>query len=334
MGGRTYALAMSFMFRMGFRIPPISRIDHDGPELILRDESSGRVAIKPGPDAVVRDSVRFSIRGEGYSTEKDARQDGERWAAAVALGFVSEFVPPDFEWRRPSSNLSPAMLDQQSASANGDVRVYNDESGLQVKPEYPRPMWGRLDVKGQAYRNASATIAVIQEIYKEGLHVDDRTRLAIDLFSAAEHVAEDPYARFLMLMCAVEALITAGPRPAAQVAVIDALQETLTALPNLDADDHQQLANALNSLRRESIRTAGRRLASTLDPTRYDDQDASKFFDRAYTIRSKLVHGTTGEARRHADDVRAVIGPMLWFVRDAILTRAGLRPPYPSGPTT
>lgn len=321
---------MTYTFRLTFRIAEGNRLGHDGPELVLQDALPGRVAIKPQTaDRTIREENRFTLRGEGYSTEDEAREDGERWMSALAMGFVAELVPPDFESRRPRGGFAQPLLDQFNTEAAGVARVYGDQTGLLVVPEDPPPMWGRLEANAEAIRNASATAAAIRRAYDEGLRPDERTMLAIDLYSAAETVAEDADARFVMLMFAVEAMIEVGQRSETQVAVLDALREDLSKAADIDPVDRREMREALAGLRRESISAAGRRLAATLAPRVYDNRSAVNFFRYAYTIRSKLVHGNFGERRPAVEQVRALHGPMLWFVRDLILARGGADWPHP-----
>ena len=322
------------MFRMTFRIPPQNRIDHGEPELVLREGPAERVVIKPLTlDATVREADSFALCGGGYRSEGEAQADGERWASALALGLVAQLVPPDFERRKPRGQFAQSVLDRVNATMSESGRLYSDRPGLVVVPEDPPPAWSRFNASGVGLHNAPAAVAATRRAYDDDLRLDDLTSLAIDLHSAAASVG-DTDAQFLMLMFAVEAMIERHPREAPQLAVVNRLLEILAELPDLKDDDRSKLSSALGELRTESISAAGRRLAAGLDPRRYDGRTAVQFFTHAYGIRSKLVHGSTGEARPDVELVHALQGPLNWFVRDLILTRAGLNLPHPLDPVS
>ncbi|WP_394770808.1 hypothetical protein [Lacisediminihabitans sp.] len=321
---------MTYTFRQAFRIAEGNRIGHEGPELVLREGPAGRVAIKPQTaDRAVQQEDRFALRGEGYKTEDEAREDGERWISALALGFVAQLVPADFETRRPQGHFAHSLLNQLNTEATGTAKLYHDQTGLLVVPEDPTPMWGRLEAQSEAIRNAAAMADAVRRAYDEGLRPDERTMLAIDLNSAAENVAGDADARFLMLMFAVEAMIEVKQRSNAQIAVLDELSKHLIGLTDVDPSDRSEVVGALARLRNESIGAAGRRLAASLAPRLYGGRSAVDFFRYAYGIRSKLVHGNVGERRPAVEVVRELHGPMLWFVRDLILARGGANWPHP-----
>ena len=207
--------------------------------------------------------------------------------------------------------------------------MYDDQNGLVVVSEDPTPMWGRIEGKAEAIRNAAATADAVRRAYDERLCPDERTMLAIDLNSDAENVAGDADARFLMLMFAVEAMIEVGQRSDTQIAVLDELRKHLVGMTDVDPGDQREVVDALARLRDESIGAAGRRLAASLAPRLYGDRPAVDFFRYTYGIRSKLVHGNVGERRPAVEVVRELHGPMVWFVRDLILARGGANWPHP-----
>jgi hypothetical protein len=88
-------------------------------------------------------------------------------------------------------------------------------------------------------------------------------------------------------------------------------------LPN---SEQASLEGALRWLRQESIRSAGRRLATEyLGDRTYDGRAAAKFFADCYDLRSELVHG--GDIRKGRERAGARAGQLEVFVSDLIFAR-------------
>ena len=318
---------MTFAFRIRFRIPVGQRIEHDEPELVLREGPDRRVIIRPlAAELTVKDGHEFALRGTGYLSAEEAAEDGDRWIGAMILGFVAEFLPADFEMRAPRSGSFQGFLD--SISAAQGIAAYNDEPGLLVVPEDPPPRFGRIRTDVIAGRNASGTVAAIQNAYDAGLVPDSRTQLAFEMFSAAENMPSgDADSRFLMLMIAVEALTEPGDRPDPQLVVIDRLRIELDSMTGLEPSDLEAMRQALGQMKHESVGSAGRRLVAALADNRYFELAPGKFFSKCYSTRSNLVHGNLD--RPDSELIRSLIGPLLNFVRDLIRIRGGATWPHP-----
>ena len=146
--------------------------------------------------------------------------------------------------------------------------------------------------------------AGLHEIRKLNLRLDAQQQLAYDLYSASffESSAD---ARFVMLMMAVETLMTPQARPQPVLAhVEDLLARTDSA--DLDEQAKQSLLGSLRWLRLESLTAAGKRLVTTLlSNRRYANESADTFFKRSYELRHKLVHGSVPRPSRDEIDARA-----------------------------
>jgi hypothetical protein len=91
-------------------------------------------------------------------------------------------------------------------------------------------------------------------------------------------------------MMAFEALAETQSRDEATIGHIDMLVELTTSAAKLDADERTNLANALRSLKRESGRRAGQRLASEMNGRLYDGMGPSDFYKACYAMRNAVVH--------------------------------------------
>lgn len=318
MGG--YVLRMAYMFRVRFKVGPTMRIDAKVDELVLDETGGVRVFLRSlTARQLVSEAVELAMRGEGYATEAQAAAEGKRWVGALVLGMISEFMGTEFGERGPTGWISPAGLELVSAATPG-VRAYNDIAGLHVFSESPQPVFARFQANAVAGKNGDGIAAHVREAFSQRAEPDERSLLACEMY-AASHFMPSEDSRFLMLMIAVEALIEAGTRSAAQVEAIDGLVEHLASL-SLSEEDRRSLTQTIAGLKTESINSAGKRLAATLGDRTYASKSPKRFFRDCYDARSDLVHGNLG--RPGAEKIRGLVGPLEHFVRDLVLERNGL----------
>ncbi|MGO4591037.1 hypothetical protein [Paenarthrobacter sp. 2TAF44] len=313
---------MTYMFRVRFKVGPTTRIDAKVDELVLDKTGGVQVFLRSvTAGQLVSDADELAMRGEGYATEAQASAGGKRWVGALVLGMISEFVATEFGERGSTGGLSPAGLELLRA-ANPGVRAYNDIAGLQVVSETPQPVFIRTQATAIAGKSGDAIAAHVRDAFSQHAEPDERSLLASEMY-AASHFMPSEDSRFLMLMIAVEALIEAGTRQTAQVKAIDALVGRLACL-SLSDEERESLTQTVAGLKRESINSAGKRLAGTLGDRMYAGKSPKRFFRDCYDARSNLVHGNLG--RPTAETIRGLVGPLEHFVRDLVLERNGFHP--------
>jgi hypothetical protein len=312
---------MTYMFRVRFKIGPNTRIEAKVDELVLDETDGVRVFLRSlTPGQLVSDADEMAMRGEGYATEAQAAAEGKRWVDALVLGMISDLVGIEFGERSQTGGYSPAGLELISA-ANPGLRPYNDIAGLQVVSESPPPVFARVQATAIGAKNGDAIAAQVREAFSQHAEPDERSLLACEMY-AASHFMPSEDSRFLMLMIAVEALIEAGTRSAAQVEAIDGLVEHLASL-SLSEEERRSLTQTIAGLKTESINFAGKRLAATLGDRKYANKSPKRFFRDCYDARSDLVHGNLG--RPGTETIRGLVGPLAHFVRDLILERTGFQ---------
>lgn len=311
---------MTYMFRVRFKVGPTTRIDAKVDELMLDETGGTRVFLRSlTAGQLVNEADELAMRGEGYATEAQAADEGKRWIDALVLGLISEFMGTEFGERSPTGWLTRAGLELIGAADPG-VRPYNDIAGLQVLSESPTPAFHRIQATALAGKNGAAIAAHVREAFSKHAELDERSLLACGMY-AASHFMPSEDSRFLMLMIAVEALIEAGTRSTAQLQAIDGLVEQLASL-SLSREERLPLTQAIAGLKRESINSAGKRLAATLGDRKYAGKSPTRFFRDCYAARSNLVHGNQG--RPSVETILGLIGPLELFVRDLVLKRNGM----------
>jgi hypothetical protein len=174
------------------------------------------------------------------------------------------------------------------AVGNGNVQL-NDIHGLMTYPADIQPGFWRGEAKGVVRVNPETQVRALTSAQNLST-ISHRERLAYDLFSASQFVAELADARFIVLMMAFETLVEPQMRDSAFCDHIDSLV-ALTEDAEIEGEQKRNLQNALRSLERESARAAGRRLAARMAGRMYDNCDPETFFAQCYGLRSALVHG-------------------------------------------
>lgn len=311
---------MTFVFRIRFAVPEGHQIDTDQHELVLREEDSRRVSIRPlTPDTPISAARHFALTGAGYSTSDEAAVDAQKWIGALSLGFMSEFLPATFDRRSPRGGFAQGVLDAMNSGS--DIALYNDGPGLKIVPEHPTPAFIGVTGAATAVKNAKGAVDAIREMYAAGISLDEEASLAIEMFSASLTLG-DIDSRFLSLMIALEALIDQGKLPNSQLRTLKKLRTCLDDMGDLDGADAQQLRQALGTLKREPIGVAGRRLVSALGERSYGGWTPLELFRDCYDARSALVHGSVD--RPDIELIRSLSGPLQLLIGDLVRVRVGI----------
>lgn len=284
---------MSYDFRVRGTFGSSTRIEADAHELVLLDASPVRVTLRAsGTEVALKDSHVFSVRGTGFASRDEAREQGEAWQDYVMIGFASQSIGADFGVRVPIQGaLTEAAFDSMRAAAeagHGPVQLFNERSGVQIFATVPPAYFSHGSATGVAGRPSRSVVNAIRSAHAADVRLSDSYRLAYDLFSAS--YTETPAdVRFLVLAMALETMIVQHPRSAAAQT---ALGEIIGHVRLADEVESRSLIGALQGMKlRESVNQAGKRLARTLGDRTYGDRSPTRFFQEVYELRSQLVHG-------------------------------------------
>lgn len=295
----------TFGFRVRFKLPATSRfpVTMDFERLDLASAVAGSSvwlkSMKEGVPLKAADAI--ALRGDGYATEDEARRDGHRWRDALQVSFARTGIGADFGERAPSSFATNYFLAQMEAQTG--VRVLNDLSGVQVFPTDRDVRFISSSATGAKSPQAERLIAALELAARTGPHHSDTQTLAFDLYSGS-FFQPSPDARLLMLMMALETLLTLEPRPESSREHVSKLLRA-TEEAGLPESERASLVGSLKWLMDESIGQAGRRLASTLGDRSYMDMTPVKFFNHCYSLRSQLAHGVVPRPDRGQVNVAA-----------------------------
>jgi hypothetical protein len=164
--------------------------------------------------------------------------------------------------------------------------VLDDVHGLMAYPA------GGVDlVRGEARSYRTVHPDLLRNALQCGLaspgHPEQR--LAFDLYSAAK-AARSIDARFVLLMMAVESMMTPSRRPTKVCDLLAQAQDEVRE-SDLSIEQRNQLLSQLGQLKTSSLTEQGVALAQSLKGSRYSDKSPADFFRECYGVRSKLVHG-------------------------------------------
>jgi hypothetical protein len=296
---------MTYCFRIRFRLGEHVSITSDDAQWVLADPAVADevVVLRSTPDPAVSIGAarQLSLFGSGHSSESAAQAAAERWRDILHASFARFAIGADFGVRAPGSAFTEYGL--RMVEARLRQRALNDVHGIMTFECDPPPTFVSQDLQMTVGKNPASLRRAIDHAATIGLRLTPQQRAAFDLYSASFFLPVAD-ARFLMLMMAVETLITLEPRSDEARRHADNLV-TATRASGLEEAEIQSMIGALAWLKYESISHAGRRLAASLGARLYADERPVDFFTNCYTLRSRLVHGEHPRPSRDEVDVRA-----------------------------
>ncbi len=251
------------------------------------------------------------LDGTEYQSSDIAFQEGRRWRQYLAVSFARAGIAIDMDplplpQRRPS-------VDRPMDPEVPGLLVVPRPQGLSGRVEY----WTEITPPVQVDRLTARDLPAVQAEMPNWF--GRRLELAYSLFHLAVGQA-NPELKYILFVTAVEALIP-DERPlkdAGVVSLLDSLRESAMAAEAFNRRVRTRVASILNFERTETITEVGKDLAGKLDQS-YDGQSPRKFFDRCYSGRSALVHGSTDPSKRPSPvEVQRVNPHLQRFVLDLL----------------
>lgn len=308
-----------YCFRLPFTMPSTTRLGLAAAELLIHEEGEQRIWLKSSEKKgqPLRDAANFVVRGEGYATHDEAALGGERWRDVISRSFARMHLAADFGDQDPSSSSTTTAepvfseyFGRHVMEGVAGVTVFQDQPDLLLVTA--SDLFGCVRPSDEKFRSVFLHAAQLHEPLKEA------ERLAFDLYSSSFFQASAA-ARLLMLTMAVETLLNLQPRSTAAQAHVTAMIEATKDNADLTHAERNSLLGTLNWLHNESIGQAGRLLARTLEPRKYDGRKPADLFTRCYEVRSALTHGYVP----HPDprEVNSLGGSLESFVADLLAGR-------------
>ncbi len=309
---------MTFSFHVPFWLPPDQRLTWPEKVLVLESSAHGHGQVYVQADVVdeMTHADRLSLRGQGYASADDAEKAGRDWLGWLTLALADLMIGVDFRPAGPRSVMSDFSLDAMR-TADPTHQHFGEHSGVFAFESDPPPIFHGLDVAAVAGKRAEDLADRTLGARNRGAYLSSELKLAYDVYASAMFQTTDE-ARFMVLMTAVEVLIPSRRRPEHVLTLIDELLDHIKQGESLAASEAETLANGVRQLKNESIRSAGRHLASRLTTREYLGRSAPDFWAYAYALRSTASHG--GATPENVMKLREASPEVQWFLRDLILS--------------
>lgn len=305
-----------YSFRIRFVIAPGESIEIDKDDIDLSDFYPHPLRLLSGnPGKSVKEASDLVLRASGFSTEAEARDAGEQCRDFFTVVFAQLRIGVDFGDRAPRSGFfRPGLefLEKQIGE-----RVLNDQQGVMTFRSDPSPRFARLGspriIRG---RTEAKFFEVLSRAAQGRVHLTNRERLAYDLFSAS-YFQHSQDARLLLLVIALESLLSLQPRAGAALAHVEDLIELTRTSADLSQSERNSILGSLRWLKTESIGESARRLLTDrLSNHQYMGMSPGRFFKHCYELRSRLVHGSEPFPSR--DDVATASANLETMVGDVL----------------
>lgn len=230
--------------------------DLENVTLLIEDGTLAR--LEPARVLEWEGGKRYEIKVTGFPTASEAEEAGMKMAQALLLTAVSL----NFGLRLNYHSHEPPTIFDRTIST------------------------GML-VAGEGFGSWSQEV-VLDELTKalKAPLKDRRLVLSMELFVAAALESNDR-ARFVMAVSALEPLAAQADLGADVARLVEGFVQSLDATASIPGDLKQSLRGRLLQLKQESVRQALNRLCSEWMP---GDTAARKGLDRAYALRSELLH--------------------------------------------
>lgn len=302
-----------YCFRIKFRLQ--QKIKIDDRRIVLHDEPPIRVALVPAKqDVDLADEPVWTVIGEGFASFEDADAAAHRWDHAMRVGLIESRHPANFGDRDPLPATRTADAVKEHLRIEHGITLIDDEQFLVFPCTSPVQVTS-AEVSLDVLRQPGDLVARVRAAAERGGPLSEPRVIAFGLWSASWEMRNKD-ASFLLLMMAVETLISQGLRSRATTAYVEELIAMTRTREDLDRSDRDALVGGLVDQKRESVGQAGRRLARSLEPQEYMGMAPDGFFVHCYRVRSEMVHGAV--PRPPTSDVDPLLAPLREFVADLL----------------
>jgi hypothetical protein len=289
----------------------------DAKQQVLSDDGTIKVTLEVALGANFTESTALALRGVGYSSSDEAHRAGRIWRQHVAMAFAKGVLGAD---------LDPLPLPGPRPSTERPVDPA--APGLVV---YPSGIRFEGLAGGHAERPIDAFITDLADV-RESVPAAFPDRADLELAFRMFHLSlmvSNIDAQYILLVTAVEALIPDKRPKRDDKPLVEALDQ-LTAYakqPNqFTGPVREKLLSLLAEAKRQSISEIGMRIARRITDRTYNDLSPDAYFQRAYGIRSRLVHGgLDGQAPVDRQMVFEDTQVLRRFVADLLATETGHR---------
>jgi hypothetical protein len=217
------------------------------------------VTLAPASIAPWEGGRKYVLRLEGYPTAAAAESAARRLVQAVLWTAISSDAPLRLDYK----SYDPFSIFERNRSEGLNAQAY-----------------------GESYFQPEKVFDEIKHGFARFDEPDQRLVLSMEIFAGARLEASDR-ARFLTVVSALEPLADPKPLGEAAESFVSVCVAELKRVAGLPAEIRASLDGRVRQLRTESIRQSIQRAIAEMLP---DDPVARDTIDRAYAVRSQIVH--------------------------------------------
>lgn len=276
-----------------------NELNFDGETSFLLDNKSAIICLKPLKPKLKEIGQKIEVSVEGFATATEAEQQGLKLSLAVLWAAVSRRYSLKLDYDTPL----PCTVYNRIFPQSGGVSVSASPTVLM---------------------NGSDMVKRFDEVFSANSEVNEKLLVSMEIFTAARLEAT-LRSRFVSLVSALEPLAEAQVHGIKEIDdLIDNWQADLRSLTrnlvNNTRDDTDEsrafiskveiiknsLTGRLKQLKSESIRQAIKRFIKETFP---DEQDTFTIVDRAYNLRSQILHEGIYDAdiKQKSDEIEQII---------------------------
>jgi len=287
--------AGSYVFRNRFDLKSNGRFKIDASSYTLSAASDDHVVLTAlKPEQKIQDCDTLILWGGPYPDRTSATHAGRKWRQIAISVFPHFAIGCDFG-DDDAENLDPVdepLHIRGMFNLTESDHVFRDRIGLLVLPAKNLPaafVSLRMEAVGYSGLDDLPRLITAAEQRYTGVWADD-LRLAYNLVHAGLNATEDPEARYIFTVTAIEALIPHREKHPDLSKALDQLASKLDELQGFDADTIASVKQSLENNKRDSVNKFGRELAGRLSG-QYGGKDPNIFWRDSYKLRSGLAHG-------------------------------------------
>jgi hypothetical protein len=255
------------------------------------------VELEPETTETLEQADWFVCTSCGYTSEQEARENGERLRTAFVLAGARNRLGVDCGFDRYTFKFSEYITDLHRKSTGRELRGSTHGLDIFEKDKV------HVAVASKPTLKALASPATLQKDIQDAMNLcadlSERQQICASLINDSFFVTNRDV-RFVMLVSAVEALCDQHDVHDSYRSLIDHVLNYLSGLEGFEAGDKESLSSALSYQKSESIGHAYRsKITTLLGP------DKSKEFGKLYRLRSEYVHDgkRRGEVGKRSEEV-------------------------------
>lgn len=309
---------MPYAFRLRFHIAERSQLKIDADEWqIPLDGVDVRLCRGETNAPLIANSRKVVMIGRGYGSEVEASAAATEWRASLLIAMARARIGIDVGGRLPASHFLPYGLELLGAHLGVQGPVLDDIHGISVfEQTEPWPRFATMNVVGRFGIDAARTASILKSAYANRGHFADKDAVAFDFFNLS-YFQDRAETRLVSLVIAIEALAGEPARQATNVrAFVANLVRATRRDSTLSQQERRNLSKQLADLGSETISKTCRRLVvQRLANRKYGGVTARNLLMKAYSYRSRIVHG--GDIPSE-NEIRDMLGDLERLVSDLL----------------